>query len=105
MVDGEGMTVYIYNQDETNAHENSCDENCLRYWPSVTSVTDSPVVEGIDAAISTVPGPEGSFQVTVNGKTVHRYLDDEAPGDMFGQGVADLWFMIDSYGNPIFSTE
>lgn len=104
-VDGEGMTVYVYSPNDENAHENSCDENCLRFWPAVTSVTDSPAVEGIDAVIGTVPGPEGSFQVTVNGKPVHRYLDDQIPGDMLGQGIASLWYMIDASGNPIFSTE
>lgn len=104
-VDGEGMTVYIYNPDKENSNADSCDENCLRYWPAVTSTTDSPVVQGINAAIGTVPGPEGSFQVTVNGKPVYRYLDDKVPGDMLGQGVGSLWFMIDEYGNPVFATE
>ena len=81
-VDGEGMTVYVYNPDEENSQAGSCDEACLRYWPAVTSVTDSPIVEGIDAVIGTIDGPEGSFQITVNGKPVYRYLDDKVPGDM-----------------------
>ncbi|MGG7101346.1 COG4315 family predicted lipoprotein [Rhodococcus sp. 24CO] len=104
-VDGEGMTVYIYDPDEEHPTGDSCDEGCLRHWPAVTSVTDSPVTEGIDAAIGTVPGPDGSFQVTVNGKPVYRYLDDEVPGDMLGQAVGSLWFMIDEFGNPVFTTE
>ncbi|OYD71785.1 COG4315 family predicted lipoprotein [Rhodococcus sp. OK302] len=104
-VDGEGMTVYTYNPDKENSTSSSCDENCLRHWPAVTSTTDSPVVQGIDAAIGTVPGPDGSFQVTVNGKPVYRYLDDQVPGDMLGQGVGSLWFMIDVSGNPVFATE
>ncbi|TSD45921.1 hypothetical protein FFI94_006905 [Rhodococcus sp. KBS0724] len=104
-VDGEGMTVYIYDPDEEHPTGDSCDESCLRYWPAVTSVTDSPVTEGINAAIGTVPGPEGSFQVTVNGKPVYRYLDDQVPGDMSGQSIGSLWFMIDEFGNPVFATE
>jgi predicted lipoprotein with Yx(FWY)xxD motif len=104
-VDGEGMTVYVYNPDEENSQAGSCDEACLRYWPAVTSVTDSPIVEGIDAVIDTVDGPEGSFQITVNGKPVYRYLDDKVPGDMLGQSVGSLWWMIDTAGNPVFKTE
>lgn len=104
-VDGEGMTVYVYNPDEENSQAGSCDEACLRYWPAVTSVTDSPIVDGIDAVIDTVDGPEGSFQITVNGKPVYRYLDDKVPGDMLGQSVGSLWWMIDAAGNPVFKTE
>lgn len=104
-VDGEGMTVYIYNPDEENSQAGSCEDACLRYWPAVTSVSDSPTVEGIDAVIGTVDGPEGSFQITVNGKPVYRYLDDEVPGDMHGQSVGSLWWMIDEFGNPVFKTD
>src|SRR3546814_17063243 len=99
------MTVYVYNPDEENSQAGSCDEACLRYWPAVTSVTDSPIVEGIDAVIDTVDGREGSFQLTVNGKPVYRYIDDKVHRDMLGQSVGSLWRRLDAAEHPVYKTE
>ena len=44
---------------------------------------------------------DGSEQLTVNGMPLYLFASDEAPGDINGQGVNDVWFVVDADGNML----
>ncbi|WP_072691194.1 COG4315 family predicted lipoprotein [Rhodococcus marinonascens] len=106
MVEDGGMTVYVYDMDEVGSGASSCDDTCLQSWIPVTSVIENPAVEGLqDVVIDTIPAADGTHQLTVNGRPVYRYMDDTVPGDALGQAVGDVWWTLDSAGNPITTTD
>ncbi|AWK70658.1 hypothetical protein CBI38_02820 [Rhodococcus oxybenzonivorans] len=105
VVDTGGMTVYVYDNDEVGSGASSCRGPCLESWPPVTSVTENPVVQGLqEVVVDTIPAADGTHQLTVNGRPVYRYKDDNEPGDAFGQAVGSVWWTLDSSGNPVTTT-
>ena len=43
----------------------------------------------------------GSLQVTYNGWPLYRFQEDTTPGDMNGQGMENLWFLISPTGDAV----
>ena len=44
---------------------------------------------------------DGTSQLTVNGMPLYLLASDTAPGDVNGQGVNDVWFVVDAEGNML----
>jgi predicted lipoprotein with Yx(FWY)xxD motif len=102
IVDGDGMTAYYFDKDVPDSGSSSCSGDCAVAWPSITSATTSPVVdEGITASVGTITGVAGETQVTVNGLPVYLFQKDAAPGDVNGQGVGGVWWVIAPDGTKI----
>jgi len=48
-----------------------------------------------------VQAPDGKKQVTVNGMPVYLWEKDKAPGDITGQGVGNVWYLVAPDGTMI----
>ena len=94
VVDGEGMTVYMFDNDTQGADASVCEGDCATNWPAVTTDSDSPEVEGVTGEVGTIEGVDGSTQVTLNGWPLYYFVGDEAAGDTNGQGVNDVWWVL-----------
>ncbi|MFZ2530176.1 MAG: hypothetical protein WAX14_21405 [Rhodococcus sp. (in: high G+C Gram-positive bacteria)] len=101
VVDGRGMTVYIYDLDTPGSGTSACTGPCLTEWPPVTADTSSPQVAGVGGQIGTIPGPDGTQQLTVNGWPLYFYVDDTTPGEVDGQGEGGVWWVLDSAGQKV----
>ena len=101
VVDGQGLTVYYFDNDTANSGVSACTGGCLSNWPIVTSATDSPVVEGVTGTVGTIPTPEGGFQITINGLPIYLYAGDAAAGDVNGQGAGGVWWVVAPNGDKI----
>ncbi|HEX5614707.1 MAG TPA: hypothetical protein VFZ83_06085 [Acidimicrobiia bacterium] len=100
LVDGEGFTLYILTEDGPN--ESTCATGCIEAWPAVAVDGDVVVGDGLDAAqFGTIERDDGTTQLTVDEQPLYRYAPDAAPGDTNGQGIADVWFVVDPTGAPI----
>jgi predicted lipoprotein with Yx(FWY)xxD motif len=44
---------------------------------------------------------DGSTQVTYNGWPVHFYEPDGVPGDIKGQNIGEVWFIVSPSGEAI----
>lgn len=100
LVAGDGMTLYIFTQDEEGA--STCTGGCADTWPPVTVGEDFAVGAGLDASIfSTVERDDGSTQLAVNGMPLYRYAADSEAGDATGQGVGDVWFVVSPEGEVV----
>jgi len=51
--------------------------------------------------ISTTVRKDGSVQLTYNGWPLYYYFKDAAPGDLTGQAVGNVWWVVSGEGNPI----
>jgi predicted lipoprotein with Yx(FWY)xxD motif len=94
VVDGEGMTVYYFTNDEPGSGASSCTGECLAMWPPVHADGEEPEVEGVTAEVGTITGTDGELQVTVDDRPVYLYAGDSEPGDVTGQGVNDVWWVV-----------
>lgn len=100
LVDGEGMTLYMFTEDETGV--SNCTGSCAETWPPLTVGEDFAVGAGLDASIvSTIERDDGSLQLAVNGVPLYRYAADNQAGDTNGQGVGDVWFVVSPEGELV----
>ena len=104
VVDGQGMTVYYYTPDEAGSGKSACTDECLAAWPPVHAGSDEPEAMDVTAEVGTITGNDGELQVTVDDRPVYLYADDEAPGDVNGQGLQDVWWAVAPDGSEITTT-
>ena len=101
VVDGDGMTVYVFDNDVPDSGSSSCTGACTGQWPAVTVDDETPVVEGVNGTVGTIPTPDGRNQVTLNGWPLYTFTGDSAAGDTAGQGVNDVWWIVDPEGMKV----
>lgn len=98
LADPDGMTLYLFTRDERG--EPTCSGGCAELWPPLTVEGDPAAGEGVDAALlGVVARGDGSRQVTYDGHPLYLYEPDEAPGDVKGHGVNDVWFAVSPNGS------
>jgi predicted lipoprotein with Yx(FWY)xxD motif len=102
LVDSSGLTLYFL-KGETAANI-QCTGSCATNWPPLTvaSGVKPTVGSGVSGKAGTVQRPDGSLQVTYDGKPLYTFAGDSGPGDASGQGVANFFAATPtgSTGNP-----
>ena len=101
VVDSEGMTVYVFDKDVQNSGESSCSGDCLTAWPPVVADSDEPATEGVTGEVGTITRDDGTKQVTLDGWPLYHWQGDSAPGDITGQGVGGVWWVVSADGTKI----
>lgn len=101
VVDGEGMTVYVFDKDTADSGKSACSGECLAAWPPVETTNDSPTADGITGEVATITRDDGSLQITLNGLPLYLYSPDEAAGEVTGQGVSGVWWVVGPDGDKI----
>lgn len=100
LVDADGMSLYMFDPDEQG--ESTCYDDCAEAWPPLVVDDDDVTGEGVDESlVGTVERDDGATQVTYNDWPLYLWVDDEAPGDVTGQGVNDVWWVITPEGEPV----
>lgn len=100
IVSSTGMTVYQYTKDVKDSGTSNCTGGCLKVWPPVLTTSATPTLQGVTGKVGTITTPEGK-QVTVNGLPIYYWASDTAPGDVTGQGVQGLWYVVAPNGTMI----
>jgi len=101
VVDGKGMTAYYFLKDVKDSGVSACVDQCAAAWPAIVSESATPTVDGVTAEVGTIPTPDGRQQITVDGRPIYTYAQDMAAGDVNGQGVNDVWYVIAPDGSEI----
>ncbi|WP_231915955.1 COG4315 family predicted lipoprotein [Microbacterium karelineae] len=103
VVDGEGLTVYMFDQDVQGSGESTCEGDCLDNWPPVTTDADATDVDvaGVTGEVGTITGTDGSTQLTLDGWPLYYFAGDAAPGDVTGQAVGEIWWVMAPDGSVI----
>lgn len=103
LVDGKGITVYLFVKD-TGA-TSTCYGQCAAIWPPVLTTGKPQAGAGVDASLlGTTTRTDGKVEVTYAGHPLYYFLKDKAPGDTTGQGVngfGALWWVMDASGKAI----
>ncbi len=94
-----GRTLYVFTPDE-GAAAPTCVDQCAQAWPALPG--GAAAGAGVDEDdLTTVTRADGSSQVAYYGWPLYFYAGDAAPGDVNGQGVGGMWFVIGADGRPI----
>ncbi|YCH07343.1 COG4315 family predicted lipoprotein [Arthrobacter sp. alpha11c] len=101
VVDSKGMSLYFFTKDVKDSGTSACTGACLTAWPVFTTTSDKPTVEGVTGTVGTIATPDGKKQVTLNGMPLYYYAKDKAPGDVTGQGVQSVWYLVSPSGEMI----
>jgi predicted lipoprotein with Yx(FWY)xxD motif len=101
VVDAAGMTVYMFDNDTQGGDTSACTGQCLEQWPPVITTSDAPTGTDLTGELGTIETPEGELQVTLNGWPVYYWFEDTAPGDVNGQAVGGVWWVLDPAGEPV----
>jgi predicted lipoprotein with Yx(FWY)xxD motif len=100
LVDADGMTLYLFTND--SGGESQCEDDCAAAWPPLVVDGDPVPGEGVDASLlDTTERSDGRSQVTYAGWPLYTWAQDQQPGDVTGQGVQDVWFVVAPDGEPI----
>ncbi len=100
LVDGKGMTLYLFTKDSPNT--SVCYDKCATAWPPLLTSGTPVAGNGVDASkFGTTTRKDGTTQVTYNGWPLYYYFKDKAPGDVTGQNVGTVWFVVSPTGDKI----
>ncbi|MGA4506830.1 COG4315 family predicted lipoprotein [Propionibacteriaceae bacterium G1746] len=98
LVDGKGMTLYMFTNDTKNT--SNCEGPCLTAWPPLIGMpTEGAGVD--DSKLGSFTRKDGRVQATYNGWPVYYWMNDKKPGDVSGQNVQGVWFVLDRDGDPV----
>jgi predicted lipoprotein with Yx(FWY)xxD motif len=92
LVDGKGMTLYIFTKD--TAGVSNCSGGCLKAWPPLVATGDLVAGPGVTGKLGSITRADGTKQVTYNGMPLYYWASDAKPGDMTGQAVGGVWFLM-----------
>jgi len=101
VVDGQGMTAYVFDKDTADSGTSACSGQCLDIWPAITADSDQPAVDGVDGTVGTITRDDGTRQVTLDGMPLYTYAPDEKAGDVKGEGVQGVWWVVGPDGAKI----
>jgi predicted lipoprotein with Yx(FWY)xxD motif len=104
VVDGQGRTVYVFDKDTAGSGASACSGGCLQAWPAVTTESADPAVDGVDGDVGTITRDDGTKQVTLDGLPLYLYAADAQAGDVTGQGVGGIWWVVAPDGTKISGT-
>lgn len=100
LADGDGNILYLFTKDTPNV--SNCYDKCLAAWPAVYPQGAPTLKEGLSQAlVGTTTRKDGSTQLTYNGWPLYYYAKDKQPGDVTGQAVGKVWWVISGEGNAI----
>jgi len=100
LADDQGRTLYLFTKDAKNT--SNCYDDCAKAWPPLLSAGQPTGVDGINTSLlGTTQRKDGSMQVTYNGFPLYYFAPDQKPGDVKGQGVKDVWYVISPAGEMV----
>jgi len=100
LTDQNGRTLYAFTADKGGT--SSCSGECIATWPALVSQQAVAAGTGADKALlSQTTRTEGTAQATYGDWPLYYYVGDQGPGDVDGQGVDGVWFVVGADGKLV----
>lgn len=103
LVDGNGMTVYLFVADTGTT--STCYASCATIWPPVLTTGAPQAGAGATATqLGTTTRTDGKLEVTYAGHPLYYFVQDKAAGDTTGQGINGFggpWWVVSPSGAAI----
>jgi predicted lipoprotein with Yx(FWY)xxD motif len=100
LVDKDGFALYYFANDAPGDSTSSCLGDCANTWPPF--YTDIITVPGSLKAsdLTTITREDGKLQNVYKGWPLYRYSGDNVAGDVHGQGINNVWFVVNPASFP-----
>lgn len=99
LVDGKGMTLYVFTPDD--AGDSTCYDDCAKAWPALAG-SSATAGDGLNATdFGTTTRKDGSTQITFMSWPLYTFAGDKAAGDVTGQGVGGKWYVLKADGTVV----
>ncbi|HUC52085.1 MAG TPA: hypothetical protein VMA30_22070 [Xanthobacteraceae bacterium] len=85
LVNGDGMTLYTFDNDSKD--KSNCNGQCANLWLPLIATTDA----GASGDYSLITRSDGRKQWAYKGKPLYGWTKDKKPGDTSGDGVNSVW--------------
>ncbi len=109
LVDGQGLTLYVFEPDARSG-ESTCEGECADAWPPLVlplGVTQPAIGPGVRSSLlGTTQREDGTVQVTYDRWPLYLWVDDLRPGQATGQGINNLgglWYVLRADGQVVMS--
>lgn len=92
LTNSKGLTLYYRTSDTASS---VCNGACAQVWPPLLSTG-----AGTPTSATSLPGKfsvntnANGSQVAYNGHLLYTYASDTAPGQINGQGIQGIWFVV-----------
>ncbi|HTE63359.1 MAG TPA: hypothetical protein VK631_23590 [Solirubrobacteraceae bacterium] len=104
LVDQDGAALYTADVEADGTIH--CTAGCLSIWVPLAAPAGAPTAaDGVGGKLDTVKRPDGSMQVTHDGKPLYTFAEDTQPGQVTGDGLKDTfdgqsftWHAVTSQG-------
>ncbi|OIK16660.1 hypothetical protein BIV60_03280 [Bacillus sp. MUM 116] len=95
LADEEGRTLYYFAKDKIN--KTNCKGECLENWPPYYS-KNFEVPKGFNKKDfgTIIRDDTGEKQTTYKGYPLYYFKKDKTSGEVNGQGVKGVWFIVNS---------
>ncbi|MBT2736430.1 hypothetical protein [Bacillus sp. ISL-7] len=95
LADSKGMALYYFAKDQPGV--TNCSGECLMNWPAFPAQYFE-VPDGFNKSdFGTIKrADDGTEQVTYKGYPLYYFIKDKSKGDVTGQAVGDVWFIINA---------
>jgi predicted lipoprotein with Yx(FWY)xxD motif len=94
LADRNQMTAYVFDSDAPGV--SNCYKACAKAWPPILLAAG----EQVQAPFALTTRTDGSQQLTFNNSPIYLYVGDEAPGDITGDGLGNVWHIIPVISEP-----
>jgi predicted lipoprotein with Yx(FWY)xxD motif len=93
LTDGRGMTLYHLLSDQGSYSSKCTDASCTGIWPPffASSISVPVNLNPADFTTITVNGYKQYHQTTYKGWPLYYFYKDTKPGDVYGQGLSDIY--------------
>ncbi len=89
LVDRAGTTLYTNDQDKAGKPQ-CVSSDCTKIWVPLTLASGKATAgPGVTGTVATVRRPDGTNQVTLDGKPLYTFSFDHTPGQVTGNGAQD----------------
>lgn len=88
LVGPNGMTLYSFDKDMPG--KSNCYNQCAVNWPPLMADMDAKAM----GDFSLVKRDDGKTMWAYKGKPLYYWIKDQKPGDMTGEGVGNVWWII-----------
>ena len=98
LTDAKGMTLYWFKKDSPG--KSACAGPCVEKWPLYYRETVAAGEGTKEGDFGTITREDGKKQTTFRGYPLYYWAGDKAAGDTAGQGVNNVWYVIDPANFP-----
>jgi len=92
LIDPDGLTLYIFDNDEED--KSNCYGKCEKLWPIYVAPEGAQPI----GDFKPIQRDDGYMQWSYKGKPLYTWVKDEAKGDVTGQGFRGVWYVATPEG-------